>query len=243
MRVFGLMVAKDEAARYLKPVINWHMEFLDELFLFDDLSTDGTPELAEFLGAHVELRDEAAPSFIEHEGQFRQASWEAFEMRMRPKSNDWILSIDTDEFFVAQISNEHYALHELIEIADGVEANSVSLSIPEVFDTLVDGQPLVRLDGYWKEISGLRLFRYQQGGKFANRQMGCGSAPTYADSTMDATGLPMSILHYGYAKKDDREAKYQRYNNMASHGHNGNHIQSILQPPTLAPWQGSRWPA
>jgi hypothetical protein len=52
----------------------------------------------------------------------------------------------------------------------------------------------------------------------------------------DACGI--SVLHFGYARREDVETKYRRYSGLYQHGHSDRHIQSIPQPPTLKPWDG-----
>lgn len=242
MRILGAMVARNEQDRYLSQVLEWHLEFLDGIHLFDDRSDDGTAVVAADAGAVVDVRPHDVSRFLEHEGDFRQAAWESFELDMQPvPGEDWVLSIDADEFFVSQTAGpERLSLERLVSFARSQEANAINLRIDEIFGVDVDGTPLKRVDGFWGQIAAPRFFRYQAGGHFANRRMGCGSTPTYV-RPVSAVKMAHSILHYGYADEIDRHVKHRRYTHIGQ-GHSSKHVDSILQPPTLERLEGERWP-
>ncbi len=112
-------------------------------------------------------------------------------------------------------------------------AYSWKLRVDEIFQ-VTKGTPFKRTDGYWGGISATRFFKYRSMGQFANRRLGCGSVPTYAlQDPADATRMPVSIMHFGYAREEDRQAKFDRYTSVLNNGHSSSHIQSILQLPTL----------
>lgn len=241
MRILGSMVARNEEHRYLDACLDWHLEFLDGVHIFDDQSTDGTREMAlTRRNAWVDQRADTEASFMEHEGDFRQAAWEAFEMTMQPVPGDWVLSIDADEFFCSPAEDERVALTVLAMFARAQDANAVNVRIDEIFG-ICDDIPMKRIDGFWGSIAAPRLFAYNAGGHFANRRMGCGSTPTYVRPVSAVTLMP-SILHYGYAAEPDRHTKYARYTSVSS-GHNSRHVESILRPPTLEALTGDRWPS
>lgn len=236
MRIFGLLCVRNEAARYLNDCLLWHSSILDDIFVYDDQSDDATATIAENLGAYVEIRPDEVLSFTEHEGEFRQAAWNAFEYVLMPEAGDWVLALDADEFFVASAGPERVALQELARAADLDDCNAVTLHFHEVFGKNDDGDPLVRVDGYWGDTDHPRLFRYQERGKFANRKMGGGSTPTYVNPTR-ANGKAV-MLHYGYYRRQDQERKHAFYTALQN-GHNPQHIDSIVSyERTLVPWQG-----
>lgn len=239
-RILGSIVARNEVGRYLGDVIGWHLEFLDGVHLYDDQSDDGTVDVASRAGAVVDVRSDDVRPFLEHEGEFRQAAWQSFEVDMQPLPGDWVLSIDADEFFCSPDAQERDALELLKSFARSQDANATRVRIDEVFDVIA-GVPQKRVDGFWAQISAPRMFRYESGGRFANRRMGCGSSPTYV-APVDATALACGILHYGYAHSEDRLEKHHRYSSIVHHGHNTRHIDSILKPATLQPVGGDRWP-
>ena len=237
MKLFGSMVMKNESPRYLEACIRWNRRFVDELFVFDDQSDDDSVEIAWGLGAKVVVRDNDAPSFLEHEGEFRQNAWWAFEEVCRPTVGDWVFSFDADEFAVApgEIRN---SFDHAINRAQRFQNIGVILPFPEIFNVDTSGQPFQRVDGYWGSIRGPRLFMYRDGGVWQDKTMGCGSEPTYVSKgSLSTDNAGINVLHYGYAQFEDRSAKYERYNSLA-HGHNDKHIQSILQQPQLVRWDG-----
>jgi hypothetical protein len=248
MRIFGFIVAKDEAERYLDFVLFHNGWGLDGLFFYDDQSADATREIAEWRFATVARRPDSVPSFVEHEGRFRQAAWEAFEEAMLPTPEDWILAFDADEVLVcstpgryeAERFDNYPALEASCKEAVTRDALAVILQFHEVFAVGEDLEDLeIRVDGYWGTIAGPRLFRYQPGGRIRDSHYGCGSVPTYVmPGTAVAPTEPLSFLHFGYALSADQLRKYERYVGHA--GHSADHIESILRRPSLQTWWGPR---
>lgn len=239
-KLFGLTVARNEASRYLASMLANAADVVDEHFFYDDQSTDDTLKIAYDAGCYVSSRVEG-PSFLEHEGKFRQGAWDTFEQLMLPKVGDWVLSWDADEFLVHTGTNccTRCAVDQAIEIAEVQRAKSIVLPIPEVFGWDKDGTPLVRTDGYWGGIAGTRLFRYEQGGKFADKAMGSGSEPSYIQGApMSPTTYGVYLMHMGYARVEDQVSKHQRYTSLLAHGHADSHVQSIVQEKTLKRWEG-----
>jgi hypothetical protein len=229
MRILGLTVGRNEADRYLTSMLSWAAPLVDELFFFDDRSDDATPEIARAFDVTVAVRGDKVPGLLEHEGRFRQAAWDLMCEAFEPEPGDWVLSVDCDEFVVAGEQPEREALLELTALAETRERDALGVRIHEVF-AFSSGWPMVRTDGYWGQIIDKRLIRWRPGGRFADAKLGCGSAPTY---TVGRSSLQdqVSILHFGYAHPDDREAKYRRY--RAHAGHSPSHIESILGHPVL----------
>lgn len=241
VRILGVTVARNEEDRYLASMLRWALlNAVDDLFLFDDLSEDGTRTCAEALGAMIQVRGADQASFLEHEGKFRQAAWNAFERAMGPRPGDWILAIDADEFLVSKTNScPRCDLAEAARLADAVGAKSVLVPIPEVFGWDGDGTPLVRVDGLWGTIRGTRFFRYELGGVFQDKSMGCGSEPTYVGmSKHSPTAFGLHLMHFGYADAADQVDKHKRYTSLAAHGHNDQHVQSIVGAKQLVRWDG-----
>jgi glycosyltransferase involved in cell wall biosynthesis len=241
-RILGQVVVRNEAGRYLAESLAWQSEFCDEIHVYDDRSTDDTVDIAIESGATVTVRPERLPSFLTHEGKFRQASWKDFQAKCDPTYDDWIFAFDADEFLVSPNEPERDALERLAQMSKIERASSWKLRVDEIFD-VVSGTPFKRTDGYWNQISAVRFFKYRSLSQFANRVMGCGSVPTYAlQDPADARKMPVGIMHFGYAREADRQEKYDRYTSVLNNGHSSNHIKSILQLPTLEPVTHGRIP-
>lgn len=236
--VHAILVARNEADRYLDAVLAALPT--TSVHLYDDRSTDDTVAIAEARGATVTVRPEGQSSFVQHEGSFRQAAWRAFEAGLKPQEGDWVLAVDCDEFLVAP-EDVSETLRNAIYGAEVLWAGAVSIPIPEVFEVRANG-PYARVDGFWRDLSAPRLFRYRRNARFNPRAAACGSEPTYVrlSHAIDSGGL--ALAHYGYATAEDRRAKYDRYMAMANHGHNPVHIHSILTTPVVRPL-GCRAPA
>lgn len=234
--VYGLTVMGNEAHRYLWDFVHNVLDAVDVLFVYDDGSTDGGDEFVRsYTNIVYQRRPRQVPSFLEHEGRFRQASWEAFERYIAPTSNDWVLSIDTDEVLVGPSSCRPCDLKPVLDRAE--HSGVVLLDRPEVWMHDKNGWPLLRKDGFWGGIRCTRLFRYQPHGSVKDVPMACGSEPTYVSRRPNVPGHPLQLLHYGYCDDEgDRMEKYNRY--MTYPGHDPGHVASILRKPTLVPWDG-----
>jgi Glycosyl transferase family 2 len=233
-RLFGLMVTRNEAGRYLKLALAQARPVVDELFVFDDGSTDTTVGVAEDQGCLVARRHPSGPSFLEHEGKFRQMAWEVFESAVEPGIGDWVLALDADEI-LASAGDPRTLLLRAARYSNGRGETARIISIPETFDVRA-GVPQVRTDGWWGKIRGTRFFAYWPGGCFADRPMASGSEPTYVQERVGGPVEDLWLLHLGYAKAEDRKEKYERYSSRS--GHSDAHVESILQEPQLIAWDG-----
>lgn len=241
MKIYGSLVIKNEADRYLKDCLDHMRPFLDDLFVWDDQSTDNSVEICKEYTDHVYVRPKDVPSFLEHEGNFRHAAWSKLEETLEPYEGDWILSFDADEFLVDQLTNDpRAALEKAADYARTIRAFGVVLRFPEVFDIQND-LPMIRVDGLWDTIRGPRYFEYRRGGSWSNKPMGCGSEPTYvAANRLSGTDFGLVMLHYGYANPAEHQAKYERYSTLDQHGHNNSHVESIIGEKKLVPWHGPK---
>lgn len=240
--IYGLLCTKNEAGRYLDACLEWHKQFLDAIFVYDDQSDDDTVKLAQSHGAQVVVRPDDVPTFLEHEGKFRQASLEALEQRFPMKVGDWILVVDADEFLTGATDK----IGDIAWQADLKGSKAVRLIRPEVWSAdEVEGwfiNPVARMDGWWGKITCTRLFRWEPGGKIRDKAMGCGNEPLYIHQTpiFDPVDT-LYLVHLGYMQLEDRIDKFNRYSSMYNHGHNPEHIRSILESYDCTPWKGP-WP-
>lgn len=239
MRIFGLMVTKNEEKRYLDSAVWNSIFYLDGLFVFDDHSTDNTRKIAGDRGAAVVECPEGVPAFLEHEGAFRQASLESLEQTFHLQDGDWILGLDADEFMVANhVVGVRGCLEASIEVAENIGAWSILLPRFEVWKITSEGDLRIRVDGQWGGMICSRLFKWKSGGQIQQKAMGCGNEPTYINSLPRVNAMDFAMLHFGYVDKFDAQEKYDRYTRLLDHGHDNAHIQSILKEPTLQSWTG-----
>lgn len=238
MRLFALTVGRNERYRYLEPMLAHMKEIVDDHFFFDDQSDDGTEKLAAIAGCEVRVRSANVPGFSLNEGMFRNEAWRMFEIVMEPRIGDWVLVIDCDEFLVSRLGGRDRIRQDVeMAILNAGGSRAINLDIPEVFGVSEEGTPLVRQDRLWGTIHAPRLFAYQPGGQYFHGPVGVPAVPSYVMSGVQWGGAPqLALMHYGYAREVDQQAKYERYNGRAGHG--DAHVQSIISPDK----ELTRWP-
>lgn len=237
VRILGHMVTHNEMDRYLTVTIPWLATLVDDIHVYDDLSRDGTFDYLQRVGVAVERRPHAGVSFRENEGQFRGEAWQRMEARLRPGPRDWILCADADEFVVPTTTNATFGRSELqtaIANARLSGRQAISFRVAEIFGFGEDGWPAQRIDGFWDTIRACRLVAWRNNAYFPPRDS-AGSVPESWNHGYDPAPR-LQILHLGYARHEDRETKSQRY--LSSRGHSLKHVMSILDSPTLVPWEG-----
>jgi hypothetical protein len=207
-------------------------------FVYDDQSTDGTAEIAREVGCQVVVRPDDVPSFLEHEGHFRQAAWGAFEQTMRPKAGSWLLIVDADECLVTVGSGcVRCEVNQAIQAAEAAGHLSVLVPVPEIFG-MQDGVPLVRTDGLWPTVAGTILCKYIPNAVYRDKPMGCGREPVAVTTNFSRQAFGLHLLHFGYARERDQIEKHARYTALSDHGHHDGHVQSIVGTKTLKRWDG-----
>lgn len=236
MRLLTSIVVRNEANRYLDPVLDWLVEHVTEhVAVYDDRSDDNSVKIASDYTKHVTVRPPATAAFLDDESVVREAAWRWLEVALEPETGDWVLALDADEFLLANLGvDESTAIKESISRADSEQADAVMVPRYEVFGFAADGTPMIRTDGWWGQIVNHRLVRWCGGGSFTRQTLAGGSLPGYVRRSVFDNRL--SLLHLGYATAADRRTKHERY--RGREGHNRAHIDSILTAATLERWQG-----
>lgn len=224
--ILGLMVTRNEEHRFLTHALASLREVTQRMFVYDDQSTDHTAREAWIAGARIEVRPDTVPPFAEHEGQFRDAAWQAMEARLDPQPGDWIFALDADQLVVGGRRGVDTAV-EIFDGAPSVEA--VRAPVDELWQM---DPPMARIDGYWGRIFATCLYRWQPGRHIADKPLACGSVPPVVPPGPAETS-EFRIRHLGYVRATDRREKYDRY--VGRKGHSQSHIQSILTAPSLIP--------
>lgn len=227
VRIHALTVGKNEADRYLTPMLRNLIGVFDTHFFFDDRSTDNTVMIAKSFCSDVIVRTPDQPSFVENEGAFRDTAWTLFRQEVRPEVGDFVFVIDCDEFLVTDGLRAMVAT-AVEDVAIGMKTKvATDIRIHEIFD-YADGIPLERTDVLWGTIHGPRFFRYRTDGGYLSGDFGVPAVPQYVMTFDWAQTEQIALAHFGHCKEEDRMAKYNRY--TGHNGHSNIHVESILSP-------------
>ncbi len=228
--VLAMMVVRNEADRYLRPVLNRLGACVDGIVVLDDASTDHTPELCRAHPQVIRFERLATPFFAEDEAKLRQRLWE-LTVELNPT---WILALDADELLEAKFSQVLPALC--------AQTRYDLVSFP-VYHFWGDFRHY-RVDHWWHPARARTacLHRRQKNRSYhwAPRPLHCGRFPQEAYLT-PRLNSGIRLLHLGYAGLGERQAKYRRYLDLDPQGKYCplNHYRSILDPyPSLKRWTG-----
>jgi hypothetical protein len=219
MLLTGAMLVRNESGRYLEHVLAQMKQVCDKIVVVDDASTDDTPIICRSYGAVVYQADK--PCWGTDELILRKWLWgEACDAS---KPGDWILCLDADETF-----DRPELLRDYIQKADAAGCNSLAFTLYDMWD-----ETHYRDDYYWQGHNGVWPFcvKYEDTDYFwKETPLHCGRFPINAGNKIAM--CPIKIQHWGWAKPEDRQAKYDRYMRTDPGGKYGclEQYQSILDP-------------
>lgn len=229
-KLIAQMVARDEADRYLEEVLKDLLLYVDEIVVTDDCSTDSTFELASNYTDMIYRTSEQL--FCKNEGQLRQEAWQ--NLSYIAKDGDWILAVDADEIIWSTIRT----IRHIITVA---QHDVIGLDFINMWN---DTQ--YRVDKFWKPMTCSKLFRYRENGLIQDKKLACGSEPTYVANEIKHgrwhPNFGLKIQHWGYARDEDKIAKYNRYMEIdGGRYHSGAHLASIMDKEVqLVDWDFER---
>jgi glycosyltransferase involved in cell wall biosynthesis len=224
--IIAQMIGRNESDRYLEEVLKRLSGQVDKIIFTDDCSDDNTPEIA---SKYAEVFQTPEQLFNVHEGKLRAFAWSNLDKYA--SVGDWVIAIDCDEML--------YHTDDL-EIRDVL--NSSAFDVVNVRFFHMWNMYQYRVDKLWAPNNSSRIFRYKEGGMFLNRELACGSEPTYVADWLKTRNFWMNsnliMQHLGYIKDEDKQSKYNRYSNIdGGKFHNLNHINSIIDTdPVLIDW-------
>ncbi|MFD0694590.1 glycosyltransferase family 2 protein [Paenibacillus sp. GCM10027628] len=222
------MIAKNEANRYLKQVLEEHRKYINQAVIIDDGSTDDTLEVCEHLlkGIPVRLVRNDASKFT-NEIELRKQQWEE-TINVDP---DWILSLDADEIFERRFAAE---VHQLIGQKD------VDLFCFRLYDFWSPTH--YREDGYWRSHFSYRPFlvRYRDHMTYQWKETAqhCGRFPENIFELPHRLS-PLRLKHFGWMNAEHRLEKYRRYMQFdpdAKYGWKEQYMSILDDNPNLVPW-------
>jgi len=224
--IIAQMIGRNESSRFLEDVLARLSTQVDKIIFTDDCSTDDTKEIA---SKYAEVFQSPEPLFNVHEGKLRAYAWGNLEKFAN--IGDWIIAIDCDEMLY-HVDNEN--------IRDVLSKSAHDVINVRFYHMWNEKQ--YRVDKLWAPNNSTRIFRFMDNGGFLNKELACGSEPTYVvdwyrqRNYWANSGLVMQ--HLGYIRDEDKLAKYNRYSKIdGGKFHNLNHINSIVDnDPVLINW-------
>lgn len=224
MTLFGMTRVKNES-RWIKMVLESYLPICERIWLFDDNSTDGTPELAEQLDERITVIRSPFTGLDETRDKSYllgrvMGSVSDIHLRGNPRSPFWVVCFDGDELL------DPAGLSAIKANLLATRAHSFRLPIRFLWDSdlsLLDrpGHRRVRVDGVYRRFADVgrpsifRLFNAAFG--FQSTPWGgnfhCASIPQELLDGAHET-LPAPVWHLGYNNHDDRVRKFAWYSEI-----------------------------
>lgn len=228
-RLTAMMQVRNEADRYLDTVLRCLSEFVDDVVIVDDASTDGTPDLCRDFKKVVKLVVLPESQF-RREWNLRSLLWDV-AVSTHP---DWLLAVDADELY------EDRAKEEIRALIDQDQYDWVAFRMFDMWGGLTH----YREDEHWNlhKRYTVTLVRFLPGYHYFFPPMDL-HVPRVPLSYGPLPGLcsPIRIKHLGWVgPREYLQQKYERYMALDPDGRWGSLAQyrSILEPnPRLVEWR------
>jgi len=219
MTVFGMLRIRNEA-RWIVDVVKAMLPICERVFILDDHSDDGTPELCEVISGVTLFRSPFVGLDERRDKNFllglALACVPEENLTGNIRSPFWALAIDGDEL----LDDDGPAVLRA-ELAS-TEANAFRLPVRYLWDndlTVYSKQRQIRVDGVYRQFARPSLFRlFNREFHFMSTPWGgnlhCSSIPQQLLHDVHST-LPCAPLwHLGYNDRADRLRKYHWYNSV-----------------------------
>ena len=204
MTCVGVILAKNEADRYLANAIRSLDLLCDRVLVLDDGSTEDTATLAESMGAEVRRRE--GPAMWGQEAPARAELW---AWGAEVAGDGWLYVLDADHVTEAPVGAWRGMLAS-------TEANAWGIRLYDCWDS----PQRHRVDGYWAghELARPWLFRPSACPEpvWPTRGLHCGHAPANFPYRLGVAPSSVWIRHLGWMNATDREAKVARYMSAAN---------------------------
>ena len=218
------MLARNEQGRWLETVLADMKRVCGKIIVLDDCSTDDTPDICRGYGAEVYYSDRSYWSTNE----LKQRKFLWYLATREAQDGEWILCLDADETMPLS-----YYLPALTELANQNGCGAISFPLFDMWD-----DEHYRDDELWSghKRAWIMCVRYDAKKEYEWHKMKlhCGRFPMNAINRI--ASCPIKIKHWGWARPEDRQEKYERYMRADPKGEIGvlGQYESILDSnPTL----------
>lgn len=222
------MIVKNEANRYLRQALEEHRKYIDEAVIIDDGSTDHTLDLCQDIlkGIPIHIVQNKISKF-KNEVDLRKQQWEE-TLKTNP---DWILNLDADEVFEKKFTKN------VRQLLDQEDNDVFCFRLYDFWDEIH-----YREDQFWRSHFTYRpfLMRYRENFPFKWKEtpQHCGRFPENIFQ-LPNTLSSLRLKHFGWAKREDRIEKYQRFLMLdpdAKYGWKEQYLSILDENPNLIPW-------
>lgn len=245
MKLTASVILRNELHRYLEPCIAHLLEFVDEIVIRDNGSTDGWEETlrpswgaagARVIVTHDEDANREGGSLFVNHARSRQRLLDLTVSR----GATHILACDADEFI-----DDGATLRKVCESSSGARYGALNVCLEEVWVAHED-RLAIRQDGGWNEHDVALLWRpdlVRRPHRIVDRGPATGRTPDTVARAPRGHAC-VSLLHFGWANRAEREDRYERYV-VADGGrfHAGSHLASIMWPDERVLLRDRDWPA
>lgn len=193
---------RNEADKFIRRMLTHAMQYVSNIVILDDASTDNTVEVCEEVlkdfPHKIYLNDEPMVQNLK-ESECKEKLWN-LAIKEQP---DWILLLDGDELF------EDWGIQILPVIVNDINYDTYYFKIYHMWED----EEHYRVDGLWKPVDfRIYLLRYQPNYEYEWYHMGLHSY-RHPVNVYDMPGCfcYVRLRHYGHFTKEIRRAKYEKY--------------------------------
>lgn len=199
------MIVHNEENRYLEKMLNHAKQFVDEILIIDDASTDNTVKMCtEILKDKPHKIIVNEKSMFSNEYKLRKKQWNEVK-KLNP---GWILCLDADEIFEDEI------IEKIRYMVQNKNVDAYAFRLYDMWD-----ETSYREDEYWNSHKRYVKFliRYCKSfrPRFRKTKQHCGRFPKNI-WRLNYVCSDIRLKHYGWADKVSREQKYKRYLSLDS---------------------------
>lgn len=229
-RITLAMIMRNEADNYLEPMLKSVREYITDAVIIDDQSDDQSVALCEKLLEGIPLKlIKNTQSLFSNEHLLRKQLWDE-TVKTDP---DWILLLDAGEIFEERFKEK---------VKELIANDEIDVYYFRLYDFWDENH--YRADHLWRAHEFFRpfLIRYHPESIYTFKQSAqhCGRMPLVIYQWRNLAISDLRLKHYGWAKKENRERKYERYLKLDPQGTCGSMAQylSILdENPSLIEWK------
>jgi len=219
-------VGPGEADRHLQRALQSARGWADTVIVYGDAPDDATRRLIMRYAHLARIGDQNLYETGEH--LVRNELLEMADGVLQ--DGDLVCALDADEEFAAPAER----VREILTALEDDPRGSFNVHFLHLWNP--DGS-MHRVDGLWQPSVGPRIYRHYQGIRLQPLYESAWVCPPLPPRLLyERTAPVLEILHWSYARPQDRAPKHERYSRLP--GHHPAHIDSILTEPTLAPVPG-----